>query len=90
MSKSRTFLEQRQTQTAERLDPRWQPVRDQPVMESGNIHYEVAGRIHAIGCGGLGMLQVVVDQTGLRGAIDILETNWPLRFGSAASTRPPD
>jgi hypothetical protein len=70
MNKSRTFLEQRQIQTAERLDPKWQPVRNQPVMESGNIHYEVAGRTHAIGCGGLGMLQVVVDQTGLRSAID--------------------
>ena len=70
MNKSKTFLEQRQRQISESLDPRWQPVRDQPVMESGNIHYEVAGRTHAIGCGGLGMLQVVVEQTGLRPAID--------------------
>lgn len=70
MSNSKTNLEQRQSQISERLDPKWQPVRPQPVMESGNIHYEVAGRTHAIGCGGLGMLQVVVDKAGLRPAID--------------------
>ena len=70
MNKSKTFLKQRQMQISDRLNPKWQPVRAQPVMETGNIHYEVAGRTHAIGCGGLGMLQVVVDKTGLRPAID--------------------
>ena len=70
MNKSKTFLRQRQDRISRRLNPKWQPVRAQPVMETGNIHYEVAGRTRAIGCGGLGMLQVVVDKTGLRPAID--------------------
>ncbi len=53
-----------------RLDPRWKPVTSDPVLRGGNIHYEVAGRTRAIGCGGLGLLQEVVETVGLREAID--------------------
>ena len=67
---SKAFLDRRQSETAERLDPSWQPVRDKPVLEGGNIVYEVAGRTKAVICGGLGMLQEVVKASGLRSAID--------------------
>jgi hypothetical protein len=40
------------------------------VLESGNIHYEIAGRTEAVNCGGLGMMQAVVEASGLAPAID--------------------
>jgi hypothetical protein len=52
------------------LDPRWQPERAKPVLEGGNIDYEVSGRTQAISGGGLGMLQALVDVVGLREQID--------------------
>ena len=70
MNKSKTFLRQRQNDIDRRLDPRWQPVTTAPVMQARNVHYEVAGRSRAIGCGGLGLMQAVVDSIGLRQTID--------------------
>lgn len=70
MNKSKTFLSRRQRAIQRRLDPSWQPVTTAPVLRGGNIHYEVAGRHRAIGCGGLGLIQAVVDSVGLRPAID--------------------
>jgi Transposase DDE domain group 1 len=68
--KSRANFERRQRSIEGRLDPRWQPERAEPVLEGGNIDYEVSGRTEAISGGGLGMLQVVVDVVGLREQID--------------------
>ncbi len=70
MKKSKRNLATRQRRLKERLDRSWQPQREDPVLESGNIHYEVSGRVKAVDCGGLGMLQTVVSATGLREAID--------------------
>jgi hypothetical protein len=39
-------------------------------LEGGNVQYQVAARAEAIGCGGLGMLQTVVEVVGLREQID--------------------
>jgi len=68
--KSKTNLERRQRSITRRLDPSWQPERAKPVLEGGNIRYEVSDRIEAVGCGGLGMLMTVVEHVGLRAAID--------------------
>ncbi|MGH2609192.1 MAG: IS1380 family transposase [Tepidiformaceae bacterium] len=68
--KNRANLERRQRASEERLDRRWQPERAEPVLEGGNIRYEVAGRTEAVDCGGLGMLQAVVGVVGLPEAID--------------------
>lgn len=68
--KSRANLARRQRSIEERLDPAWHPQRARPVLEGGNIQYEVAGRSRAIRWGGLGMLQTVVDVAGLAPAID--------------------
>ncbi len=68
--KSRANFERRQRSIAARLDPRWQPERAEPVLEGGNIAYEVSGRTEAISGGGLGMLQALVDVVGLREQID--------------------
>lgn len=70
MNNNKANYDRRQSEIRARLDPRWQPQREKPVLESGNVHYEVSGRIEAIDCGGLGMLQAVVDRVGLREAID--------------------
>jgi hypothetical protein len=68
--KSRSNFEQRQRSLESRLDPSWHPERAEPVLEGGNVRYEVSSRVRAIGCGGLGMLQGVVEASGLREAID--------------------
>ena len=65
MRNSKRNLAARQKELAERLDRSWQPQRENPVLESGNIHYEVSGRVKAVNCGGLGMLQEVVSAAGL-------------------------
>ena len=70
MSKNTDFLQQGQSQIQERLDRRWQPVRDRPVLAGGNIQYEISGRCRAVACGGLGLIQQVLEATGLRRAID--------------------
>lgn len=68
--KSRANFERRQRSVEARLDSRWHPERSEPVLEGGNLHYEVSGKAVGIGCGGLGMLQAVVDDVGLREEID--------------------
>jgi len=68
--KSRTNFERRQRSTEARLDPSWQPERARAVLEGGNLHYEVSGRVQAISGGGLGLMQSVVEAVGLAEAID--------------------
>jgi hypothetical protein len=66
---SKRNLERRQQAVAARLEG-WPPERRGPVLGAGAIGYEVAGRVEAVDCGGLGMLQTVVAVSGLREAID--------------------
>lgn len=68
--KSRANFERRQSSIEKRLSGRWQPQRAKPVLESGNVCYEVSGRVEAVGCGGLGMHQTVIEAVGLREEID--------------------
>lgn len=70
MKNSKRNLARRQRASTARLDPRWQPVTREPVLASGNVHYEVAERTSAICWGGLGMLQEVAKRLGLCEAID--------------------
>jgi hypothetical protein len=68
--KSKANYERRQNAIESRLDPSWHPESPTPVIEGGNVCYEVSERTQAIGCGGLGMLQTVVDAVGLRAELD--------------------
>lgn len=68
--KDRTKFERRQRSIENRLDASWQPERSEPVLEGGNIHYQVSGRTQAISCGGLGLVQTVVGVVGLRENLD--------------------
>ena len=42
----------------------------EPVLTATNIHYEAAAKTQAIGCGGIGAIQLLVRQLGLAEAID--------------------
>lgn len=68
--KSRRNFERRQRSIEARLDPSWQPERARPVLEGGNLHYEVSGRIQAFSGGGVGLMRSVVEAVGLAEAID--------------------
>lgn len=70
MKKSNKALERRQRSIEERLDRRWQPERMAPVMEHGNVRYEVSGRVEAMAAGGMGLVGELVDCLGLREALD--------------------
>ena len=68
--KSKANFARRQRSIDERLDRGWQPQRSEPVLEGGNVCYEVSGRTRAIDCGGVGLLQKVVQWVGLDQLID--------------------
>jgi hypothetical protein len=68
--KSRENCERRQRSIEARLDPSWHPERETPVLEGGNVRYEVSDRIAAIGCGGAGRVLTVVGAVRLRREID--------------------
>lgn len=68
--KNKANFERRQRSIDERLDRRWQPQRSEPVLEGGNVSYEVSGRTQASDCGGLGLLQQVVGWVGLDQQLD--------------------
>jgi len=60
----------RQDEKDHRLNPRWQPDTDTPVLGDGPIRYEVSERIKAVTCGGLGLIVQLVKHIGLAKAID--------------------
>lgn len=49
-------------------------IRSRPMIEAGNVAYEISGRVDAIHCGGLGAIHMMVRSTGLVKAVnDTLE-----------------
>ena len=52
-----------------------------PVMSGSNIHYEIADKVNAIGCGGIGVIHMLSQWTGLIEGLDselqILKRNLP-------------
>lgn len=60
----------RQAELDVRLDRKWQPETSEPVFTGTNICYQISQRIRAIGCGGLGIIQKLVKEIGLRQVID--------------------
>jgi hypothetical protein len=77
------ILRQRQLESEGRLDRGWMPVGDQRVLGGSNIQYEVSDRIQGIDCGGLGMVQMLVERLGLAEEIDrrvkVLDRHLPYR-----------
>ena len=68
--KSKANFERRQRSIEEPLERSGQPEVSAPVLGGGNVCYEVSGRVEAVACGGLGMLQTVAEAVGLREEID--------------------
>ena len=46
------------------------PEQPEPMFSASNIHYEVADRTRAIGCGGIGAMHLLARHSGLMEAID--------------------
>lgn len=44
--------------------------QDRPMLSGSNIHYEFAGRHKGIACGGIGIIHILAEQTGLIDEID--------------------
>lgn len=45
-------------------------IGDEPMMQGGNVHYEMSGRARSIACGGIGAIHTMVRRLGLPKAID--------------------
>lgn len=69
-SKDIEILHKREAEIEQRLDRSWRPERDEPVLGSGNIHYEVSEKTRAVNCGGMGLMQQLVGKLGLAESID--------------------
>ena len=63
-------LAQRKRNIQNRLDKRVLPETSGPMLNPGNIHYEIAGRARGIPCGGIGAIQKMLQQIGLDKAIN--------------------
>ena len=74
-------LEDRQARIAQRLDPEWQEEMAEPMFGGSNLRYEMAARVAAIPCGGIGLIQECVRAIGLTEAIDghvnVLKRHFP-------------
>jgi len=65
-----SILRKHQQRIARRLRTRNYAEQPEPMFQGGNIHYEVASRTGAVGCGGLGAVHTLVQQLGLVKEID--------------------
>ena len=61
----RKILRNRKNRIARRLAPK--PWKDQPrpMLKASNIHYEMAERVQAVSCGGIGAMHLLVQRLGL-------------------------
>ena len=67
---TRKRIARRKQRIKRRLEKKQCQDQDKPVLAASNIHYEVAGRASGIGCGGIGVVQKLAQQTGLIEAIN--------------------
>ena len=63
-------LNQRKENLAKRLERKQFPEQPRPVLRAQNIHYEMAERIRAIECGGIGAFHLLACNSGLVDAIN--------------------
>ncbi len=63
-------LRQRKQKIRARLDKSVQSYSPEPVLRSGNIHYDISDRTHGTLYGGIGAMQMLVKQLGLDAAIN--------------------
>lgn len=66
----RKILRNRKNRIARRLKARFWPEQPSPMFAGGNIHYEMADKVRAVPCGGLGAIHLMARRTGLVDAIN--------------------
>jgi len=65
------IIEERKKKIEERLDPdRGWSDQPEPMLQAANIHFEMGEKTHAVNCGGLGAIHLMVNKIGLREEID--------------------
>jgi len=64
------ILRNRKARIARRLAPRNWCAQEEPMLQGGNLHYEMAERTGAVGCGGVGVIHTLVQRLGLVQEID--------------------
>lgn len=64
------ILRNRKSRINRRLRPRNWPEQAEPMLRGGNVHYEMAERTQAVGCGGMGVMHTLVQRLGLVKDID--------------------
>ena len=69
------ILQKRKHKLAKRLERTHWPVQPGPVFKAQNIHYEMADRVRAIDCGGIGAFHLLARNSGL---IDVLNDSLKL------------
>jgi len=63
-------LSERKESLANRLERKQWPEQEKPFLRAQNIHYEMAERVRAIECGGIGAFHLLACRSGLVGALD--------------------
>lgn len=66
----RKILRNRKNRIARRLRARFWPEQPSPMFAGSNIHYEMADKVQAVACGGLGAIHLMARKIGLVDAID--------------------
>ncbi len=68
--KDTKILSQRKENLAKRLERKQWPEQPNPLLRAQNIHYEMAERVRAIECGGIGAFHLLACNSGLVEAIN--------------------
>ena len=66
----RKILRNRKNRIARRLAPKNWEDQPRPMFKASNIHYEMAERVQAVNCGGIGAIHLMVQRLGLVEDID--------------------
>lgn len=63
-------LRSRKQRIEDRLGPKFWKEQPRPMLKASNIHYEMAPRVQAVPCGGVGAMHLMVQRLGLVEDID--------------------
>lgn len=66
----RKILRNRKSRIARRLAPKAWADQLRPMLKASNIHYEMAERVQAVSCGGIGAMHLMVQRLGLSADIN--------------------
>ncbi|NWF55226.1 MAG: transposase, partial [Syntrophaceae bacterium] len=64
------ILNQRKEDLAKRLERKHWPKQERPLLRAQNIHYEMAEKVRAIDCGGIGAFHLLACNSGLVEALN--------------------